>query len=499
MEDRARDEIRDDILERVFPELRYGEDPDIERYFELRASGRMLDALAVYRSRLRPRYPDDARRVVLLKLYRTRSPAYPEYLRGLMRERADDIIARLRANIDALLEPLSGVRLGKTYEVLKAVERVARMLPDDPERARQAAWAYADYARILGHRRAEADRAAYLLGQFYDQAAEDEGTDFVAASVATEERRRRERREEGEKNFFDLSKIEFDEEDARRVEIPSGLERDEDLVLAWCHKYWLRVDDPAFERIVWLYSKKYGTKHYEVFKAIKTGRNRKYQDDDILTMVATTIATRYSYTVQGDLYMQAAWRRVKAAMYGQAAPRRPAPAGTADAAERPAPKPRAAKRPVARKPETPAAARAKPAPASDKAPERPSAEAQPRLRPAAPVKPVSVPDDRRPTGSISDRIRRLSGRAYDVYRDIFLAKVRASIREELGKRRTRPGLSREAQNQAENLVYDFIERNYANAYMDWESSEHRERVAGLGFSLDGLDGIVESCYRKIGS
>ena len=39
-------------------------------------------------------------------------------------------------------------------------------------------------------------------------------------------------------------------------------------MLAWCHKYWLRVDDPAFERIVWLYSKKYGTKHYEVFKAI---------------------------------------------------------------------------------------------------------------------------------------------------------------------------------------------------------------------------------------
>ena len=116
MEDRARDEIRDDILERVFPELRFGEDPDIERYFELRASGRMLDALAVYRSRLRPRYPDDAQRVVLLKLYRIKSPAFPEYLRGLMRARADDIIARLRANIDALLEPLSGIKLG-THQV----------------------------------------------------------------------------------------------------------------------------------------------------------------------------------------------------------------------------------------------------------------------------------------------------------------------------------------------------------------------------------------------
>ena len=477
MEDRARDEIRDDILERIFPELRYGEDPDIERYFELRSSGRMLDALAVYRSRLRPRYPDDGQRVVLLKLYRTRSPAFPEYLRGLMRARADDIIARLSANLDALLEPLAGVKLGKTYAVLKAVERMARMLPDDPERARQAAWDYADYARILGHRRAEADRAAYLLGQFYDQATEDEGTDFVAASVATEERRLQEKIDEKKKNFFDLSRIEFDAEDVRRIEIPSGLERDEDLVLAWCHKYWLRVDDPAFERIVWLYSKKYGTKHYDVFKAIKTGRQRKYQDDDILTMVATTIATRYSYTVQGDLYMQAAWRRVKAAMYGQAA------RGTVR------PKPRPAKPRRERKAAAPVVALARPKP-----------DERPKLRPApAPAKAIAIPDDRRPTGSISDRIRRLSGRAYDVYKEIFLAKVRASIREELGKRRSKSGPSRDDLNQAENVVYDFMERNYANAYMDWESSEHRKRVAGLGFALDGIDGIVDACFRRIGS
>jgi len=43
MEHRTAD-VRELILERVFPELRYGEDPDIERYFDLRASGRMLEA-----------------------------------------------------------------------------------------------------------------------------------------------------------------------------------------------------------------------------------------------------------------------------------------------------------------------------------------------------------------------------------------------------------------------------------------------------------------------
>ncbi|HPG87248.1 MAG TPA: hypothetical protein PLQ29_11175, partial [Spirochaetales bacterium] len=69
----------------------------------------------------------------------------------------------------------------------------------------------------------------------------------------------------------------------------------------------------------------------------------------------------------------------------------------------------------------------------------------------------------------------------------------------LGKRRTKPGISREALNEAENLVYEFMDRNYANAYMDWESSEHRKRVAALGFSLDGLDEVVEACYRRLGS
>ncbi|HQO65288.1 MAG TPA: hypothetical protein PLI66_01035 [Spirochaetales bacterium] len=54
-------------------------------------------------------------------------------------------------------------------------------------------------------------------------------------------------------------------------------------------------------------------------------------------------------------------------------------------------------------------------------------------------------------------------------------------------------------NEAENLVYEFMDRNYANAYMDWESSEHRKRVAALGFSLDGLDEVVEACYRRLGS
>jgi len=521
MEHRTAD-VRELILERVFPELRYGEDPDIERYFDLRASGRMLDALAIYSSRLRPRYPDDAKRVILLKLYRTHSPAFSEFLHGLLAERADEIIERLCGNIDAIVAPLSGVPLRETYAVLKAVERVARLLPDNADAARHMATTYADYAKLLGHKKAETERVAFLLGEFYDQASidEDTPTDFIAASLASEESRKRREHEAEKKNFFDLSRIEFDQADIKRIEIPAGIERDEDVVLAYCHKYWLRADDPAFERIVWLYSRKYGTKNHEVFKAIKTGRNRKYQDDDILTMVSTTIATRYNYTVQGDLYMQASWRRIKASLYGlaaaqqvihQAAQRTAAQSGKQEL-PRVQVRPEAQVRPQARasiqkasQPRTTPVAeqtktiqqsgpgQARTAPPQRKLVRAPATTPLQRERPQKDVVP-----EIKATGSISDKIKRLSGRAYDVYREIFLSKVRSHIHTALAKGRLKPGVAfGDDANKAENTVYDFMERNYANAYMNWQISEHRTRIRELGFDIDNLDGIIESCFRKI--
>jgi len=496
--------VREQILERVFPDLRYGGDPDIERYFELRGEGRMLDALAIYRGRLRTRYPDDAKRVVLLKLYRTHSAGFPEFLRGLLMERADEIMARIRRNIDALVEPLRDVPMRDTYAVLKAVERVARLLPEDNDAARGFIWSHADYAKLIGYRKTEVDKASFLLGEFYDQARieEETPTDFVAASRESEEAKRTEEREKERKNFFDLAKIEFDQADVRRIEIPQGLERDEDKVLAFCHKYWLRIDDQAFERIVWLYSRKYDTRHFSVFRAIKTGRHRKYPDDDVLTTVATIIATRYSYTVQGDLYMQAAWRRIKASLYGQS-PVVAAPAPSVIRIDAPN---RARTKGKLQAPGNKVVSVANKAQVKLSktgfhtltGTPKPAMTRILKVISAAPRNTIKQASSVQASKSISDSIKKLSGRAYDVYKDIFLSSVRGHIRSVLLKNRLKPGgVFNDDTNKAENAIYDFIERNYSNAYLDWESSEHRKRVNDLGFELRGLDEIIEACYRKI--
>jgi hypothetical protein len=154
----------------------------------------------------------------------------------------------------------------------------------------------------------------------------------------------------------------------------------------------------------------------------------------------------------------------------------------------------------------------KPVPASQKATlKRPDTEtrlaasipkpASPRILTAVPSPPrKTVPQTpaQHASKSISDSIKKLSGRAYDVYKDIFLSSVRGHIRSALLKNRSKPGgVFNDDTNKAENITYDFIERNYSNAYLDWASSEHRTRVLELGFELRNLDGIIEACYRKI--
>jgi hypothetical protein len=541
--------VRENILEQVFPGLRYGEDPDIERYFDLRTAGRMMEALSVYNGRIRPRYPDEAERILLLKLYRTQSPGFATLLHTLLNRQVDVVIARILRNIDALIAPLTGVSMKNTYGVLKAVETIARLLPDDVDKARNVADSHSDYAKMLNHRHIEMQKVCYLLGEFYEQASVDdnEGRDFIASSLAAEEERKSIEAEREKKNFFDLSRIEFDAADVRRIEIPSSLERDEDMVLAYCHKYWLVVEDPAFERIVWLYARKYSTMHYEVFKAIKTGRRKKYSDDDILSLVATTIATRYNYTVQGDLYMQAAWKRLKAALYAGASPSRPQ-----------------AHRPTQTRRIDPAR-QSRMIPGSYRPVRRPPAEVRPSTRPVAPVRmsrptrlptrasaphatasmaryptaktPVASATDsrlvqiqpRKPdprirnasntldlgvkgrtlksslpvtqpvaTGSVSDIIKRLSGRSYDVYRDIFLARARPAIREILLRQPNRPAsLFGEELNEAENLVHEFLERNYTNPYMDWKNSDQYARMKATGYQLESMDVVIEACYKRL--
>lgn len=509
-------EVHKQILELVYPELKYGEDPDIERYFDFRSQGRMFDALCIYQTKLKPRYPDDTKRIELLALYRKKSSQFSEYLYALLSERAGAIIHQLKYNIDAMLMPLEHVSIKNTYKVLKAVETIARLLPEDNDKAMDMLSFYETVSQILQYRTKEYKKLSKLLSDFYEQTAikELEAFDFLSLNEsALLEQKRREEEYRKHENYFDISKIEFDKADKQAIEISPKLERNEDKVLAYCYKYWLRIDDTAFERIIFLYSLKYNSRHYDIFRTIKFCRKRKYSDDDILTMVATSLSTDYSYTVQGDIYMQETWRRLKASLYG-VKDRHTEPVQKAN---------KSSEEPKATTLET------------DQATiyvDKTKQTGQSKVRKAA-LKPVRHTQGKTNTkektislakelarrrkklaqqvknlnqqsphliytGSISDKVRKISGRSYDVFQDLFLSRVRTFIKDALQNARMpdAKGIGDKI-NIAEDLVYSCMKKNYLNAYFDWQISAEYKQLKNYGFDLPGLDSIIERCMLQI--
>jgi hypothetical protein len=604
-------ETKREILKLVFPDLQYGGDPGIERYFELRRERRLAQALAVYNGALRVRYPDDASRVQLLRLYRENDPRYARYQESLVLGLASRLCARIRQNLDLITAPLERADLSDALRALKAVESVLARLPGETGAALALLERYDRFALVLGHREALARRALDLVREYdavsradspseYDFIARsaaiearrrsaagasddgaargvgavEEGFDFVSRSAGLEERRKS--AEKARRSYFDPRRIRFSKADRARVEISPALSRREDKVLALCAKYWPLALDPAFERIVFLYSRKFGGRHFEVFRAIKLGRARGATDDEILSAVAAILTTSYSYSVSGDVYMQIMWRRLRARMEARTAAERlaaPGPSATtragpppapesrvrakraqAAAAPEPAPKAvsfrdarpqprpeglglRAASR-VAAPPERrvqapqviPAAPAPEPAAPVPAAPERqpPRADARSRagvgpedrvprgagregalLTPApkartgkllnrAPAGPEPLREIRAKHGSISDSIRKLSGKPYDVYKEIFIEKVRDHIHRALLASRTRShGIFDTTANDAEDHIYGFITAHYDDPFMDWERSAEREAVEALGFSMPSLAPIIEACFKRL--
>ena len=97
-------------------------------------------------------------------------------------------------------------------------------------------------------------------------------------------------------------------------------------------------------------------------------------------------------------------------------------------------------------------------------------------------------------GSVSDRLKELSGCSYDVYEDRFLSKARTSIRKVLG---TGKGLFFSLPEEAEDLVYNFLRDHYSDPYMDWENSPDRKNLLNMGFDLSSVNPVIDECYRAL--
>lgn len=480
------------ILNAEFPSMSFESDPDVERYFEFRSAGRQADALALYNTRLRRKYPDEAQRTLLIRYYRSRDGRYREILRDGMVTLADRVIARTTGIITLLTKDIDSVDMTDAYSVIRLAEGLLSIISPDRYTSIAFTEKYVRYAHILNYRPREMERTAELIRLYVTDTLES----VEIAKKEREERRKQRARTNAERRAqapsFDLSRIHFSPEDIQRILIPSGIAKTEDTVIAYCIKYWNLVTDVAFERTIFLYSRKYKTRHSDIFLAIKNGRTHGWKDEEILNAVLASVVTGYYYSIAGDLYLLRTWARYKqtnmAPQMGtvpdqgatrptmprvRAQRRQAAPDGQRSGSRAPARQ--IAARPAA-KPITPFKAQ--------KADVRP-------VPPDLPQAPNFVPN------SIADIIRKTTGKSYTVYKELFFRGIRPSIRAVLSSSASKKGiLFGSRQNEAEEIVYDYLYEHYSDPYQNWKDSEERRRAEALGYALPALEPVIEGWIKE---
>lgn len=483
------------ILKEEYPYLSFDTDTDIERYFELWKMGKHKEALVLYNTRLRRKFPDENARAELLRCYRLRDPGFKKLLYECILILADKVEKRVFYIISVLTENIDTVKISDAYSVIRFAENLLSVVSADRMKAVAFTEKYARYAVLLGFKSKEMKRTAEIIRMYITDTVES----VRSLKKEREARRYAGRKKKQESVFVDFSKIKFSEKDLSRILIPRGVSRTEDSVIAYCLKYWNQVFDPAFERIIVLYSKKYKTKHSEIFSAIKNGREHGWRDEEILNAVLSSVVNGYYYNISGDLYMQRTWRYYKSNLQPA-----PSPAGEKAAGADNPPQPQAALPPPSKSSEvkTRKAKTVKKVPAESLKP----AGAEPSEKPKVPVlrrdrrgKEKGLPDfagkgrvKNFVPNSVADIIKRVSGKTYTVYKEIFFQEIRSSIREELsacvGKKSG--GIFSSNQNEAEDIVYNYLMSHYDDPYQNWGTSRDKKQVDSLGFNMKSIEPIV---------
>jgi len=465
---RSLSDLQQRILKEEYPTMSLESDSDVERYFDLRQNGRQAEALDLYNNRLRRKYPDDAQRALLMRCYRSHDPMFQELLRQNLIILADRIIARTTYVITLLTNEIDSVDMTDAYSVIKLTEGLLSVISPDRYVAIAFTEKYVRYAKRMDFRHEQMERTAELIRLYVTDTIES----VQEFKKDREEKRRHHARQQQQKKQvanFDLSKIIFAPADINRILIPNAITRTEDQVIAYCLKYWTLINDPAFEKTVFLYSRKYKTRHSDIFLAVKNGRLHNWKDEEILNAVLANVVTGYYYNITGDLYLQRTWARYKAS--GQISD----PVTVIPAA--PALPPKAKKKRIL--------LRSGGKTAKAVTPFKPGKTGGRKTKPALPPAPTFIPN------SIADMIKKITRKTYTVYKDLFFKSVRPSIRATLASSAAKKGTIFDGkQNTAEETVYTFLFDHYNDPYQHWKDSPERKQLEETGYYVPDLEPII---------
>ena len=476
------------ILNQEFPDLSLSGDDEIERYFIYRKQGREKEAIFLYNNKLRVKYPNEALRIALISAYRKKDPIFTSLLTQCLKLLANRTIERTKRIISFISEGVGKVSNSNILSIVSQCENVVSSISQDRYQVIPFTEKYSRYASYFKFREKEMKEASHIIKLYISG-------EFSYLAMREEARIRNEKKEK--KIFFDFSKITFTKAQIDFVLISPNIKRIEDKVIAYIAQYLPSCLDTSFENLVLLYSRKYKTKHYDIFKAIKTIVIAKKNDEELLTNVLMTVSDGYYYSISGDIYLQKEWAKLKDNLIE---------AKTKKEEKKPQQKElpskekklhnfsKKEKRMQNKKniPKDKAVIKARRTDIIIESKEKAEVlhkEAKKDIqKETSNIKHEKVEK----LESIKDCIKRIIGNSYGIYDELFFKTVRISIRHVLEKSITQKmSLFGDEENIAEDSIYEYIEKNYENPYQNWLQSENKKNVENLGFKISSIEEILK--------
>lgn len=303
-------EVDRKILQEIYPNVRFTDDLDIERYFELRQAGQMQTALSLYNDKLKRKYPDEQMRVKLLTFYRTRDPRFYDVLTENLQLLATSTTTKIKRVIVYITDTIAKVNTKDVFSLIQIVEALVSSFQMDRFSVISEAEKYTRFAHILGFRNQEMKNASEFIRMYITDTLASV-TEYKAEQARLKQKEAEIRRTTSSIQTFDFSKVVFSKGQIAEIILPNENIQIEDKVLSYIAKYWDKAYDSRFENMVLLYSRKYKTKHYDIFNSIKTARFRNWQDSELLHSVLSNVVSGYYYSISGDLYLHKNWQRIK--------------------------------------------------------------------------------------------------------------------------------------------------------------------------------------------
>ena len=143
------------ILNQEFPDLSLSGDDDIERYFVFRKQGKEREAIFLYNTKLRSKYPNESLRIALISAYRKKDPIFTSLLTKCLKSLANRTIERTKGIINFILERLGKISKDNILNIVSQCESVVSSISEDRYQVLPFTEKYSRYASYFNFREKE--------------------------------------------------------------------------------------------------------------------------------------------------------------------------------------------------------------------------------------------------------------------------------------------------------------------------------------------------------